>query len=106
MKAQKGFFLWKLYAETPLFDEMLMGMMLHSRIVRSPVIRKLDVSPELRNDFLEKRLRGMNVHNDTLLPGHEFCEGLRLELQGMVERAKAKDEEELRFLQMGEVVRG
>jgi hypothetical protein len=85
---------------------MLMDMMLHSQSLQSPVIRKLEVRPELRNDFLERRLRGKNVYNDTLLPGHEFCERLRLELQAMVECAKAEDEEELRLLQVDEVVRG
>jgi hypothetical protein len=105
MEAQKGFFLWKLYAETPLFDEMLMDMMLHSETMQSPVIRKLEVIPELRRYFLE-RLREKNVCKPSLFPGRDFCEPLKLELQAMVELAKAEDAEELRVLQMSEVVDG
>jgi hypothetical protein len=106
MEAQKGFFLWKLYAETPLFDEMLMDMMLHPEIAQSPVVRKLEVSPKLRNWFLERLFREKNLNEVTLFPGHDFCEPLRIDLQAMVEGAKAADEEELRLLQMDEVVRG
>jgi FRG domain len=104
--AQKGFFLWKLYEETPLFDEMLMDMMLHPEIVQSPVIRKLEVSPELRGGFMERLFREKNLHEASLFPGRDFCEPLKLELQEMVERAKAEDEEHLRSIQMDEVVRG
>jgi hypothetical protein len=105
MVAQKGFFLWKLYKEIPFFDQMLMSMMLNREIVESPVLRKLEVSPELRDCFLE-RLRERDVHGAALFPGRDFCEPLKLKLQAMVERAKAEHEEELRFAQMGEVVRG
>jgi hypothetical protein len=95
-----------LYEETPLFDEMLMDMMLHPEIVQSPVIRKLEVSPELRSCFLERLFREKNIHEASLFPGRDFCEPLKLELRAMVERAKAEYEEELRSVQMGEVVRG
>jgi FRG domain len=99
MVAQKGFFLWKLYEETPLFDQMLMDMMLHPEIMHSPVIRKLEVSPELRGCFLEKLFREKNVHETSLFPGRDFCEPLRSELRAMVERAKAEYEGELQSLQ-------
>jgi hypothetical protein len=102
MVAQKGFFLWKLYRDTPLFDEMLMVMMLHPEIVQSPVIRKLEVSPELRNDFLERLSREKGIHKDTLFPGTNFCEQLKVELWTMV----AEYEQELRSIQVGKVVDG
>jgi hypothetical protein len=75
-------------------------------IVQSPVIRKLEVSPELRYSFLERLFREKNVNKTSLFPGRDFCETLRLELRAMVERAKAEYEEELRSVQMGEVVPG
>jgi FRG domain len=105
MVAQKGFFLWKMYEEIPFFDQMLMAMMLNPEIVQSPVIRKLEVSPELRSRFLERLFREKNVHEAALFPGRDFCEPLRIELRAMVESAKAEYEENLRAVQMGEVVR-
>jgi len=54
MAVQKSFFLWKLYRDTPLFDSMLIDMMLNPEIVQSPIIRKLEVSLELRSSFLER----------------------------------------------------
>ena len=85
---------------------MLIDMMLNPEIVQSPIIRKLEVSLELRSSFLERLFREKNIHTATLFPGHDFCEPLKLELLEMVERAKAAYEEELRSVQMGEVVRG
>lgn len=105
LEAQKGFFLWKLFEKTPLFDQMLMDMMLNPEIVQSPVIRKLEVSAELRADFLE-RLRERYVYEDRLFPGHNFCDSLKIELQSTVERARAEYEAELRAVQIGEVETG
>jgi hypothetical protein len=104
MVAQKGFFLWKLDKENPLLDQMLMDMMLHPEFVQAPVIRKLEVWPELRSYFLERLFREKNIDEARLFPGRDFCEPLRLELRAMAASAKAEYEEELRAFQMGEVV--
>jgi hypothetical protein len=102
MAAQKGFFLWKLYERTPLFDQMLIDMMLHPRIVETPVVRKLEISPKLHRSFLEKLSRESGIHDASLFPGDDFCEPLKLELRATVERAKAEYEDELRLLQISE----
>jgi hypothetical protein len=106
MVAQKGFFLWKLYRETPLFDQMLMDMMLHPEFVQAPVIRKLEVSPELRSYFLGRLRQENNIDEARLFPGRDFCEPLRLALRAMVEHAKAEYEDELRSVQIGQAVHG
>jgi len=85
---------------------MLIDMMLNPEIVQSPAIRKLEVSLELRSSFLERLFRDKGIHKASLFPGHDFCEPLKLELLEMVECAKAAYEEELRSVQMDEVLRG
>jgi FRG domain-containing protein len=106
MLAQKGFFLWKMYDETPLFDHMLTHMMIHPEIVESAVIRKLEISPELRSQFLDRLSQEKNIHEASLFPGNDFCEPLRLELQAEVECARTEYEGELRSIQEGEDARG
>ena len=68
MFAQQGFFLWKLFAETPNFDQILTSMMVHPELPSQPVIRKLRVSASRRVNILE-HLRGMNIHRASLFPG-------------------------------------
>jgi hypothetical protein len=92
---QKGFFLWKTFDKTPLFDHMLMDMMLNPEIVTSPVIRKLLVGPNLRERFLGE-LRRKGIREEELFPGKDFCEPLKLELQSTVRRFRTDREEEIR----------
>jgi len=54
MAAQQGFFLWKLYEETPYLDPILISMMKDTISARQ-VIRKLKVGEELRIEFLESK---------------------------------------------------
>ena len=106
MAAQKGFFLWKLYEQMPLFDQMLIDMMLHPGVVESPVVRRLEIGPSLRRSFLERLCREKNIHEASLFPGDDFCEPLRLELRARVDRAKTEFEAELRSIQMSETIHG
>jgi hypothetical protein len=95
---QKGFFLWKTFDKTPLFDQMLMDMMLNPEIVVSPVIRRLLVGPNLRGRFLEE-LRRKGIYEEQLFPGKDFCDELKLELQSAVERFRTEREEEIKAAQ-------
>ncbi|MGH9607462.1 MAG: FRG domain-containing protein [Terracidiphilus sp.] len=80
MSAQQGFFLWKLYEETPFFDQILISMMIDP-IQERPVIRKLKIGMDLRIGFLES-LRSMNIHSGSLFPGLDgFCQSLKTELE-------------------------
>ena len=94
MVAQKGFFLWKLYEETPFFDQILMSMIIHPEIPNSPVIRMLKVPRGLRLEFLEK-LREMDIHRASLFPGLDgFCQSLKLDLEIKVKREEVTAERE------------
>jgi hypothetical protein len=103
MVAQRGFFLWKLFEETPFFDQILMTMMIHPEIPERPVIRKLLVPDELRTKFLEK-LRGVDIQHASLFPGEgfdtqaleAFCHSLKLDLQKKVRREVDKANRERR----------
>ena len=86
MFAQQGFFLWKLLEKTPFFDQILMTMMIHPKLVERPVLRKLEVAAELRMEFLDI-LRSMNVHRASLFPGLDgFCQSLKVDLEIKVRR--------------------
>ena len=90
MIAQQGFFLWKLFEETPFFDQILMSMMIHPAIPDLPVFRKLEVGEDLRIDFL-KNLRLMNIHRASLFPGLDgFCQSLKLDLEIKVANEAAR----------------
>ena len=81
MSAQRGFFLWKLFEETPFFDQVLMSMIIHPAIPERPVVRKLEVGTGQRIRFLEN-LREMNIHRASLFPGLDgFCQSLKLDLE-------------------------
>jgi hypothetical protein len=80
MSAQQGFFLWKLYKDTPFFDQILISMM-REPIQKRPVIRKLKVSEDVRIGLLE-RLQSMNIHRGSLFPGLDgFCKFLKTDLE-------------------------
>jgi hypothetical protein len=80
MSAQQGLFLWKMYVETPFFDQILISMMIKSMQQR-PVIRKLKLSTNLRIELL-KNLRTMNIHRASLFPGLDgFGQSLRTDLE-------------------------
>lgn len=88
MFTQQGFFLWKLYAETPYFDQILISMMLNPELPGRPVIRKLRIGETHRIEFL-KSLREMNIHRASLFPGIDgFCQSLRVDLQIKVDRER------------------
>lgn len=94
MFAQQGFFLWKLFEETPFFDQILVSMMTDP-ILERPVIRKLEVDENLRIEFLEK-LRDMNIHRASLFPGIDgFCQSLKLNLEIRVATRAAQVERAL-----------
>ncbi len=63
---QQGFFLRKRLPEAT-FNQLLISMMLHPEVVEAPTIRKLEMSADLRIDFL-KKLRGANIHRGSLFP--------------------------------------
>jgi hypothetical protein len=89
MVAQQGFFLWKLFEETPYFDQTLMSMMIHPRMPTRPVIRKLEVGERLRIEFLEN-LRAKYIHRASLFPGLDgFCQSLKIGLEIKVAREAA-----------------
>ena len=102
---QKGFFLWKTFDKTPLFDQMLMDMMLNPGIVTSPVIRKLLVGPNLRERFLEELMR-KGIREEQLFPGKDFCEPLKLELRSTVQRFRTEREEEIKAAEEAIAVSG
>ncbi len=80
MAVQRGIFLCRLYHEASV-GQTLMGMLLHTEIPDQPVIRKLELSADLRADCL-RRLRAMNIHRASLFPGLDgFGKSLRLELE-------------------------
>lgn len=80
MSAQQGFFLWKLFENTPCFDQILISMMMDP-VQDKQVIRKLKVGASLRIEFLEN-LRSMNVHRGSLFPGLDgFCQSLKTDLE-------------------------
>jgi hypothetical protein len=86
MFAQQGFFLWKLFEETPVFDQILISMMIKPSILVRPVVRKIEVPGNLRIKFLEI-LRAMNIHRASLFPGLDgFCQSLKLDLEIKVAR--------------------
>jgi hypothetical protein len=88
VSAQRGLFLWKLFEETPFFDQILMTMMIHPEIPGRPVVRKLEVGRDHRVKFLG-RLREKNIHRASLFPGLDgFCQSLKRDLE-----IKAKEEE-------------
>lgn len=95
MTAQKGFFLWKLYEETPFFDQILTTMIARPEVPRVPVVRKLTISDSLRAEFLE-RLHEMDIDRRSLFPVEEvdtqtlgaFSESLKSELKEKIEREK------------------
>jgi len=90
MFAQQGFFLWKLFVETPHLDQILISMMIKPDFIVRPVIRKLRIKGTRRFDFLEQ-LRGMNIHRASLFPGIDgFCENLKVDLQIKVERERQR----------------
>jgi hypothetical protein len=92
MFAQQGFFLWKLFEETPFFDQILMSMIIHPAIPERPVIRKLEVGRGMRIKFLEN-LRAMNIHRASLFPGLDgFCQSLKLDLEIKVANEAARSE--------------
>jgi hypothetical protein len=100
MFAQQGFFLWKLFVETPYFDQILTSMMTHRDLIVRPVIKKLRISNVRRFDLLEQ-LRAMNIQRASLFPGLDgFCHSLKADLRIKVERerqrAKRIDREALR----------
>ncbi len=103
MVVQRGFFLWKLFEETPFFDQILTSMIIHPEIPSLPVIRKLKVPSEQRVQFLE-RLGGMDIHRTALFPvGHNgtqrlevFCHSLKLNLQKKVSLEEEQASQELR----------
>ena len=89
MFAQQGFFLWKLFEDTPFFDQILISMLIHP-ILDRPVIRKLEIHESLRMSFLES-LRSMNIHRASLFPGLDgFCESLKLDLEIQVSKEAAR----------------
>ena len=90
MSAQQGFFLWKLFEETPFFDQILMSMIIHPAIPEQPVLRKLEVGAGQRVKFLEN-LREMNIHRASLFPGLDgFCQSLKLDLEIKVANEAAR----------------
>lgn len=90
MFAQQGFFLWKLFVETPYFDQILISMMIKPDLIVRPVIRKLRIKGTRRFDLLEQ-LRGMNIHRASLFPGLDgFCQNLKVDLQIKVERERQR----------------
>jgi FRG domain len=103
MTAQKGFFLWKLYEETPFFDQILTTMIAHPEIPQLPVVRKLTFPYGLRGEFLEK-LREVDIDRRSLFPAEEidtqtleaFSESLKSELRKKVEWEKNKNIQEIK----------
>jgi hypothetical protein len=90
MFAQQGFFLWKLFVETPYLDQILTSMMTAPDLIVRPVIRKLRIRRARRLYFLEQ-LRGMNIHRASLFPGIDgFCQHLKVDLQIKVERERQR----------------
>ena len=90
MFAQQGFFLWKLFVETPYLDQILTSMMTMPDLIVRPVIRKLRIRGARRFYFLEQ-LRGMNIHRASLFPGIDgFCQHLKVDLQIKVERERQR----------------
>ncbi len=90
--AQKGFFLWKLFENTPCFDQILMSMIIHPEIPQQPVVRKLEIPGRLRARFRE-RLVSANIQSSTLFPPEHdndsvglegLCNSLNLDLQRRV----------------------
>ena len=81
VSAQQGLFLWKLFEETPFFDQILMTMMIHPEITSRPVVRKLEVGRDHRVKFLGK-LREKKIHRASLFPGLDgFCQSLKHDLE-------------------------
>ena len=90
VSAQQGLFLWKLFEETPFFDQILMTMMMHPEIPSRPVVRKLEVGRDHRIKFL-KRLREKNIYRASLFPGLDgFCQSLKRDLEIKVKEEEAR----------------
>jgi|SRR5580692_10628997 hypothetical protein len=90
MFAQQGFFLWKLFVETPYLDQILTSMMTKPDLIVRPVLRKLRIKGARRFDLLEQ-LRAMNIHRASLFPGIDgFCQNLKVDLQIKVERERQR----------------
>jgi hypothetical protein len=93
MVAQQGFFLWKLFEETPFFDQILMSMMIHPEMPARPVIRKLEVGESLRIEFLEN-LRAKGIDRASLFPGLDgFCQSIKVDLEIKVAQEAARASE-------------
>jgi hypothetical protein len=90
VSAQQGLFLWKLFEETPFFDQILMTMMIHPEITSRPVVRKLEVGRDHRVEFLGK-LREKKIHGASLFPGLDgFCRSLKHDLEIKVKEEEAR----------------
>jgi hypothetical protein len=90
MSAQQGLFLWKLFEETPFFDQILMTMMIHPEIPDRPVVRKLEIGRDLRIKFLMK-LRENKIHRAALFPDFDgFCQSLKRDLEIKVKEEEAR----------------
>jgi hypothetical protein len=82
--AQQGILLCKLLHEAS-FAQVLMSMIINSRTMDRPVLRRIEVPCGLRVRFL-KQLRAMNIHRASLFPGLDglgFSLKLDLELRDM-----------------------
>jgi hypothetical protein len=86
MSAQQGLLLFKLIDQAT-FSQMLMGMIMHTEVPCSPVIRKLEIAKQLRVNVLE-RLRRMRIDSATLFPGLAgFGKSLKVRFEIKVQRA-------------------
>jgi hypothetical protein len=111
--AQSGFFLWKLFEQTPFFDQILTSMIRHPEIPCMPVVRKLEVSRGLRTEFLE-RLGSMGIHHSSLFPSERrdiqglelLCRSLRRGLQEKVRAEKDAANDQLRASVLAMETRG
>jgi FRG domain len=78
MASQQGFFLCKRYARAT-FNQLLVRMMLYPEMVEAPTVRKLELSSDLRIEFLRK-LRRVNIHRGSLFPDLDgFSRSLRMD---------------------------
>jgi hypothetical protein len=92
MVAQQGLFLWKVFEQTPFFDQILMDMMIHPELPIRPVVRKLEIAVDQRIRFLSK-LEELNVDSSRLFPGVEgLCQSLIRSLEVKVKQVQAQAE--------------
>jgi hypothetical protein len=93
MRNQKGFFLAKSW-NTPSVNQLLMSMMIHPTATDGPVVRKLEITGDLRFEFL-RNLQSVNIHRGSLFPDLDgFSRALRLKLEIQMDDLRQSHDQE------------